>query len=205
MDEKLLLFIRNDLGQILDWKELCPGVYSLNVQPDPDGAHFWSEYYLTLDGAPISREARALGRPLLDTTALLYPIDPPAEGGWTAVMYELCEERLAHGVPPLDGWALSDAAMEGMELCPAYFGSFPVPHLTPWGWTLRHRPLDNGIYCMETDPGKTVLAVCNPVCYGAFRRSDAEGKEAGLWQRQWRYGAVRLFVFRPGDKLHCDF
>lgn len=163
MDENFLQLLDSQLGKILGWEELCPGVYSLNVQPDPDGAYSWSEYYLVLDGAPISREARALGKSLDGIPGLLYPIDPPDEGSWTAVMYELCKARLTHGVPPLEGWSLSDAAMEGMELCPAYFGPFPVPPCTPWGWTLRHKPLDNGIYWMETSQGKTVLAVCNPV------------------------------------------
>lgn len=182
MNEEILSLLNHELGHVLDWEEPCPNVYSLNVQPDPDGEYPWSECYLVLDSAPISREARALGRPLPDTTALLYPIDPPTEGGWTAVMYELCKDRLAHGVPPLEGWALSDAAMEGMELCPAYFGTFPVPPRTPWGWALRHRALDNGIYWIETDQAKTVLAVCNLVW--ATELSDA--------------------VTQRGKKLACD-
>ena len=55
-----------------------------------------------------------------------------------------------------------------MELCPSYFGSFPVPPQTPWGWTLRYKPLDNGIYWIETDQGKTVLTVCYPVWSSEF-------------------------------------
>ena len=67
-----------------------------------------------------------------------------------------------------ESWSLSDAAMEGMELCPAYFGAFPVPPYTPWGWTLRHRALDNGIYWIETSQCKTVLAVCHPIWESEF-------------------------------------
>lgn len=169
MDEELQSHLNHELGQIVDWEELCPGVYYLCVRPDPDSDYPWSEYYMVLDDAPISRTARALGRPLPETSALLYPIDPPKEGAWTAVLYEVGKYRHSHDISvPSDqrdphGWSLADAAMEGMELCPDYFGTFPVPPLTPWGWTLRHMTLDNGIYWMETSHGKTVLAVCQPI------------------------------------------
>lgn len=163
MNDELLSLLNHELGQIQTWEELCPGVYSLNVQPNPDSEYPWREYYLILDSASISQEARTLGKPLPGTSALLYPIDPPDEGGWTAVMYELCKSRFAHGSPPPGDWSLAGAAMEGMELCPSYFGTFPVPPRTPWGWTLRHKALDNGIYWIETSQSQTVLAVCHPI------------------------------------------
>ena len=163
MTDELLSLLNYELGQILDWEELYPGVYSLTVQPDPDSAYPCSEYYLVLPGAPISREALALGRALDGIPGLLYAIDPPDEGGWTAILYELCKNQSRHGSPPLEGWSLSDAAMEGMELCPSYFGSFPVPPYTPWGWTLRYKALDNGVYWLETSQCETVLAVCHPI------------------------------------------
>lgn len=157
MNDELLSLLNHELGEIVDWEELCHGVYYLTIRSDPESEYPWSEYYLVLDNAPISQDARALGRPFPDTSALLYPIGPPDEAAWTAVMYELCRNGHTNGI---EGWSMTDAAMEGMELCPAYFGSFPVPPRTPWGWTLQHRPLDNGIYWMETDQGKAVLAVC---------------------------------------------
>ena len=163
MDKELLSALNHEIGRVQDWEELCPGVYYLNIHPDPDGKYSCGEFYLVLDSAPISQEARALGRPIPDTAALLYPIDPPDEGAWTAVLYELCRNGFTH-----EGWTVTDAAMEGMELCPAYFGSFPVPPRTPWGWTLRHKPLNNGIYWMETDQGKTVLAVYNSIWSSEF-------------------------------------
>lgn len=160
MENELLSLLRYELGEVTDCEELRPGVYYLGVQPDPDSAYPCSEYYLVLPDAPITREARALGRPLDGIPGLLYPIDPPDEGGWTAILYELCKNQFRHGSPAFESWSLADAAMEGMELCPAYFGAFPVPPYTPWGWTLRHKALDNGVYWLETSQCKTVLAVC---------------------------------------------
>ena len=116
--------------------------------------------------APISQEARALGKPLDDSSGLLYPIDPPREGAWTAVMYELRKNGIAHGDSEDSGWTLSDASSLGMELCPAYFGTFPVPPCTPWGWTLRWRALENGVYWLETSQCKRVLAVCYSIWTG---------------------------------------
>lgn len=168
MNEELLSILNYELGEVADWEELCPGVYSLGMRLNPDSAYACGEFYLVLEEAPISQEARALGKPLPGTTALLYPIDPPDEAAWTAVMYELCRNGLCHGIHAIEGWSLADAAMEGMELCPTYFGSFPVPPRTPWGWTLRHRALDNGVYWMETDQRVEVLAVCHPIWTSEF-------------------------------------
>ena len=39
----------------------------------------------------------------------------------------------------------------------------PCAALHPWGWTLRYRVLDNGVYWLETSQCKTALAVCHPV------------------------------------------
>lgn len=163
MKEELLSALRHELGEVIEWDELCPDVYYIGVQLNPDCPYQCGEYYLVLSGAPISQEARALGKAVDGVPGLLYPVDPPEEGGWTAILYEVCKIRSRHDLPPLEGWSLADAAMEGMELCPAYFGPFPVPPRTPWGWTLRHRALDNGIYWLETSQRKTVLTVCHPI------------------------------------------
>lgn len=59
-----------------------------------------------------------------------------------------------------------------------------MPFLTPWGHTLRHRPLDNGIYWIETGHCKEGLAVCYPIgdgelsegLRGVGRKLDIEGE-----------------------------
>lgn len=163
MNEKLLSILRYELGEVIEWEELCPGIYYFAVELNPENAYLCSEYYLVLPDAPISQEARALGKTLDGVLGLLYPIDPPEEGAWTAVAYEVRKKETANGILPVSSMTLADTAVEGMELCPAYFGTFPVPAYTPWGWTFRHRALDNGIYWIETSRCKTVLAVCNPI------------------------------------------
>ena len=162
MGDELLSLLETELGTVITWEEECPGVYYLSVQPNQD-INYSSEYYVVAEKNSLPRGVLALGRVPDSAPCRLYAIDPPEEGAWTAIMYELCKYRLAHGLPAPDGWSLTDIAAKGMELCPSYFGAFPVPPRTPWGWTLKHRALDNGIYWMETSQRKSVLAVCYPI------------------------------------------
>lgn len=165
MDRELFALLSCEVGHVIGEEELCPGVYYVTILPELKLGVSCDEYYVVVDNAPISQEARALGQPLPESSALLYLINPQKEGAWTAVMYELCKYRAAHGLPNPDGWSPVEIALRGMELCPIYFGAFPVPPRTPWGWTLRHRALDNGIYWIETSQGSGVLALSNPVWF----------------------------------------
>lgn len=147
MNNELLSRLTSELGTILQWEEECPGVYYLGVLPE-DGVG--REYYAVLENAPISQEVRTMGRQLETAPALVYLIDSEEGPRW-AVYYEILKYKVMHGLPLPEGESLRDAALYGMELYPDYFGTYPVPPQTPWGFTLRHRPLDNGIYWMETD------------------------------------------------------
>lgn len=121
MDKELIARLSSELGHVIGQEELCPGVYYLTILDYPKSKDACNEYYVVLEGAPISQEARALGNALKGSFALVYPIAPPEEGAWTAVMYELCKYRAAHGLPNPDGWSPEETALEGMKLCPAYF------------------------------------------------------------------------------------
>lgn len=58
MDSELLNMLENQLGEINCWKEECPGVYYLSILPESEDTLFCTEYYLVLNDAPISKEAR---------------------------------------------------------------------------------------------------------------------------------------------------
>lgn len=160
MDDELLDQLAYELGKVLKCEEQCPGVYYLGVQPTED--MIGQEYYVVLEDAPITQEVRAMGRPLQDIPALLYPIEAE-EGPRFAVEYEVLRYLTKSGLPLPEGTSLRETALYGMELCPDYFGTYPVPPQTPWGYTLRHRPLDAGIYWLETDQCVEVLVVCYPI------------------------------------------
>ena len=159
MGNELLALLVYELGEIYLCEEQCPGVYYLSILPTMGKG---GEYYAVLKDAPISQEARAMGRQLEGGPVLVYPLEGE-DGAWAAVDYEVLRYRTQHSLPLPEGKSLRAAALYGMEQCPDYFGTYPIPPMTPWGYTLRHRPLDNRIYWMETDQCVEVLAVCHPV------------------------------------------
>lgn len=159
MNDKLLNILSYELGDILRWEEECPGVYYLAVMPTGGEPR---EFYVTLEDAPISQELRAMGRRVEDSHIRLFQFEAE-DGAWAAVRYEILRYKTTHNLPLPNGEWLQDAALYGMEHCPDYFGTYPVSPVTPWGYTLRYRALDNGIYWIETDQCVEVLAVCFPV------------------------------------------
>ena len=48
----------SELGELQRVELECPGVYYLTVKPETDYCPFSMEYYLVLDGASISKEAK---------------------------------------------------------------------------------------------------------------------------------------------------
>lgn len=162
MTDEQMHLLAQELGPIVEREEQCPGVYYLAVESKDGESRFATEFYLVFDNAPISQEVRAMGTALETVPALSYPIDTYENARW-AVHYEILRYKTKQGLPLPEGEGLQDTALYGMERCPSYFGTYPVPFVTPWGYTLRHRRLDNGIYWIETDQCVEVLAVCNPV------------------------------------------
>lgn len=158
MNRDLLDVLARELGEIHTWMEECPGVFYLSVLPG-------GEYYAVLEDAPISQETRAMGRKLEGAPIFIYRLEAE-DGAWVAVEYEILRYKTVYGLPIPDGKSLRAAALYGAELRPDYFGIYPIPPRTPWGYTLRHRPLDNGIYWIETEQCIEVLAVCYPVWDG---------------------------------------
>lgn len=177
MNNDLLDLLAYELGEIYHWEEECPGVYYIAVLLDDANAE---EYYIVLENAPISQEVRAMGRPLQSAPVLAYLLDSE-DGAHTAVEYEVLKHLTVHGLPLPEGSSLHNTALFGMERRPDYFGAYPVPYLTPWGRTLRHRPLDNGIYWIETEQCAEVLAVCYPVWDGELSKGlSSQGQKLAL-------------------------
>lgn len=185
MDDELLDLLACELGEIHRWEEECPSVYYLAVLPDTANAE---EYYIVLEDAPISQEVRAMGRPLKRVPVLAYRLDSE-DGAHTVVKYEVLKYLTRHGLPLPEGSSLLDTALFGVERCPNYFGAYPVPLCTPWGRTLRHRPLDNGVYWIETEQCIEVLALSYPIWDGELseglieigRKMGAEGDMGYLY------------------------
>lgn len=207
MNDELLYLLANELGEILQWEEECPSVYYLSVLPENEGKGSL-EYYAVFDNAPISHEACVMGRRLETVPAWVYLLDSDEGPRW-AVYYEILKYKATHGIPLAKGESLRDTALYGMELCPGYFGTYPVPPQTPWGFTLRHRPLDNGIYWIETDQCVEVLAVSYPMWAGELsegvqtiaKRLDHEGEQGYLYFSKQAASVALFELLRTRSEL----
>ena len=167
MDDERLLSEENlpvdisELGELCSVELECPGVYYLAVKTETDHGLFPTEYYLVLDGAPISKEAKRYGIPLENSQGLVFSLEQE-DSGAKIIEYEIFKYRVLNHLPLPGNETLHGCAVYAAELYPEYFGMLPVPALTPWGYTTRHRALASGIYWIETDQCVEVLAVSHP-------------------------------------------
>ena len=78
----------SELGELCSVELECPGVYYLVVKPETDHCPFPMEYYLVLDGAPISKEAKEYGTPLESGQGLVFSLEQEGSGA-KIVEYEI--------------------------------------------------------------------------------------------------------------------
>ena len=149
-------------GSIEFGEFLCPGVYYV-VTKLP--CRFHGEYIVVVEDSPaVSQKARGYGK-LLSTTppVLLCEMDYFDKGRWV-VEYEAYQYMEEHGIPLPEDESLWETELRGMEVCPEYFGEFPVPANTPWGPPIQHIRLWNGLDWLKTENDGWVLAVAYPLC-----------------------------------------
>lgn len=152
------------LGIIKTVEQEIPEVYFLSIGPDLDFAPC-EEYYAVLKSASaVSNEAKAYGRRLPDLPEILFYQMYGDDGSWKIISYEIEKYRREHRCSTLEGPSLLEIAWEGMEIHPEYFGSYPVPVETPLGYTVRHKTISNGVYWLETDTRRQVVAIYRGMC-----------------------------------------
>ena len=152
----------SELGELCSAELERPGVYHLAVKPETDPCPFPMEYYLVLNDVSISKEAMGYGTPLENGQGLVFSLEQVGSGA-KIIEFEIFKYRVMHHLPLPGNETLHGCAVYAAELYPEYFGMLPVPALTPWGYTTRHRVLSSGIYWIETDQCVETLAVSHPV------------------------------------------
>lgn len=150
-----------ELGEVNRAELLSPGVYFLAGKK---GAHYPEMYVVTANAPAISEKAWGYGQELPGHPDLrIYELDQPGSGRYI-IDFELRRYRIKCHLPEVEGEdSLYTAALYGAEEHPDYFGAFPVPSLTPRGYTVRHKTILNGVYWLETDRCEEMLAVCYPI------------------------------------------
>lgn len=151
--------IQKDYGSVIFATKDCPGVFSLRVIPVERHPACTCLYAVTKE-ASISMEARSYGRKLSACPEVLIYERDGWDYHWMIIQYEILRYRKKHGIPLGNLEDMHAFTAYSMEVCPEYFGSYPVPEKTPWGYTTRHKTIHNGVYWIETDQCISALAVC---------------------------------------------
>ena len=143
---------KKQYGKIRYAEKLGPGVYFITTSRD----HSWSlggEYLVvTSDSPAISDKAHAYGTPLpTNPITYLYSYNDYFDKGRWVVEYELHKYCLEHGIPLPKGESLQNDIARGMEVCPEYFGEFPIPAETPWGAPIQADKVGNGVFWLKTE------------------------------------------------------
>lgn len=150
-------------GEIVFWEEECLLVFHMSVRTE-ESALIPKEYYIVdIDTPAISTKAKQYGRPIRKLPKLLsYSMDD-AYSGHKIIAYEIWRYKVQNHHLVDAGESFREFALFAAEYHPDYFGAFPAPIITPHGYTVRYQTMDNGIYYVETDEGKELIAFCMPL------------------------------------------
>ena len=152
-------------GKIRSAEKLCPGVFRILTVPIPLDQFICSDLFVVMADSPaIPLTAKSYGIPLESSPEVLVVYcnaDYFDKSRWV-MTYEIDKYLVDHNFPLPDGESLLEVRVRGMEVCPEYFGEFPVPVETPWGPILQYDKLWNGIYWLETAEAGWALALAFP-------------------------------------------
>ena len=149
-----------ELEEVVAVELKSPGVYYIQTK-NPD----YPEVYVVTAAAPaISEKARSYGQEFPGHPDLrIYDIEKPGSGRYV-IDFEVRRYQIKCHLPEIENEeSLYTAALYGAEEHPDYFGTFPIPLLTPRGLTARHKTILNGVYWLETDRCEEMLAICYPI------------------------------------------
>lgn len=141
--------------------EECPGVYYVCVSREE--ALGRELYVVTEDAVPaiISQEVIDYG---IQTDGVWVFEYKDTDSVYHLVNYELTRYRVKHGIPLEEGTdSLYTLSVYCGEFFPWYFGGTIPPRSTPFGLTVRVKKVGEGLFFLETDQCRWVLAVSYPI------------------------------------------
>lgn len=153
-----------DLGQlgiVTEVELVMPGVYEAVLENSETGVAA-EAYIVQKTAAGISATAKEYGQFDPDYPELLVYLENATGNTRYIIDYELFRYKMLHNLPLTEEESIRNIAAVGAEMYPGYFGSYPVPFLTPWGCTTRNKIITNGLFWIETDQRLRGLAVACP-------------------------------------------
>lgn len=147
----------------------------------------YGEFYIVERTSPIiSETAKSYGKLHPDFDGLLLFAFEDLHSGSKIVAYELEKYAVEQGFSGHNPASLRSVAVYAAEYHPEFFGTYPVPLYTPWGSTIRHKRMENGVCWLETDLCQKVLTICYPI-----------------WNAELSAEAIGLGAFTEYDKTHA--
>ena len=167
-------------GKIRSVEKLCPGIFRILTVPIPLDQFICSDLFVVMADSPaIPLTAKAYGIPLESSPEVLVVYcnaDYFDKSRWV-MTYEIDKYLVDHNFPLPDGESLLEVRVRGMEVCPEYFGEFPIPTETPWGAPLQHDRLET-----------VKIAVLNP-----YDRENGIDKTCGFRFFKYEQSCLPLF------------
>lgn len=154
-----------DLGELRVVTEadlVMPGVYDVILESSETGTAA-EGFIVHRSAADISDMAKRYGKPAPAYPELLIYTEDNTGNSRYIIGYELFRYRILHQLALPEGENIRSIAAIGAEMYPEYFGSYPVPLRTPWGYTTRHKVIANGLYWLETEQCRRGLALAAPI------------------------------------------
>lgn len=172
-------------GVITFVRQVCPGVFYIGVQDD-DTPLLRDFYVASIDAVPsvLSEEAAWYG--VLFNDMLFFEEGIPGSG-WEIVDFEVSRYRQRRGVP-LDSDNLYLRSRIYCERYPEYFGGLAPPVHTPFGRVIRTKKAAEGLYFVETEKLRWLLAVHHLIWQSDDLSDDAT--RLGImdaWDGEWSY------------------
>ncbi len=151
-----------ELGVVTEATLVMPGVYDVILESSETGVA--AEGFVVLRSAvEISDMAKRYGKSAPDYPEFLIYMEDSTGNSRYIIGYELFRYRVLHQLALPEGESIRSIATIGAEMYPEYFGNYPVPLLTPWGYTTRHKIIANGLYWLETEQCQRGLAIAGPI------------------------------------------
>jgi len=148
------------LGIVTEAEIVMPGVY--DVVLNQETCLNVDAYIVLKSAADISNTAKRYGETVESYPDFLIYEESSDKNPRYIISYELFRYKILHHLPLPEEETIRGIASYGAEMYPGYFGDYPVPFLTPWGYTTRHKIIANGLFWLETEQCQRGLAVACP-------------------------------------------
>lgn len=157
-----------------------PGIYHVTASRCSGEKPIHGEYYVVDNSCTIiSAQAKVYGVPVGEAPELLLFQAEKEKGGYRVIEFEMAKYRIKGGRPLEDLEPPHITAVYGAEDYPEYYGAYPAPTSTPFGYMLRYKVVGNGIFWIETDEEQYTLALCYPIWNDDVEISDT-AREFGV-------------------------